>query len=79
MIERAILKEIRSLRLDMTKILGTRLDKEAMANRLGVTRRTLYNRIQSGSVPNPGTDGKWLLADVMVWEEKQTKQTKEIA
>lgn len=74
MSEEAILKEIRGLRLDMAKILGTRLDKEAMANRLGVTTRTLYNRIQAGSVPRPGPDGKWLVADVMAWEEEQSKE-----
>ena len=62
-----IYEEIRSLRIELHRITGTRLNHEAMAARLGVTKRTLYNRIQNGSVPRP-TDGTWLVAEVMEWE-----------
>ena len=58
------------MRVDMNRILGTRLNNAAMADRLGVTRRTLYNRVQNESVPRPGPDGTWLVADVMNWETK---------
>jgi predicted DNA-binding transcriptional regulator AlpA len=64
-------QEIQALRLDITKLMGTRLNHEAMADRLGVTRRTLYNRIQAGTVPRPNADGVWLLSDVMTWEAKK--------
>lgn len=70
----AILKELQSIRADINRLLGIRLDQEAMASRLGVTKRTLYNRIQSGTVPRPGTDGKWLLSSVMEWENNQNKE-----
>lgn len=69
-----LFKELRNIRLDMARMLGTRLDREAMADRLGITQRTLYNRIQAGSVPRPDPDGKWRLSEVMAWEENQTKE-----
>jgi predicted DNA-binding transcriptional regulator AlpA len=68
----ALYEEIRALRVDMNRLLGIRLNHQAMADRLGVTRRTLYNRIQAGSVPRPGPDGTWLVADVLNWERKET-------
>ena len=55
-------REVRSLRM---LILGTRINKTAMAERLGIT---LQFRIKRGDVPAPGRDGKWLLADVQEWE-----------
>lgn len=68
--EQEILKEIRALRADMNRLLGVRLDHTAMAQRLGVTTRTLYNRVKAGSVPLP-KEGKWLLAEVLEWEGGQ--------
>jgi predicted DNA-binding transcriptional regulator AlpA len=68
--EQLILAELRSLRVDINRMQGTRLTNKTMAERLGVTTRTLYNRIQSGSVPHPGPDGTWLLAEVMEWEAR---------
>ena len=58
-------REVRSLRL---LLLGTRINKTAMAERLGITLGTLQSRIKRGDVPAPGRDGKWLLADVLEWE-----------
>lgn len=70
----ALYEEIRAIRVDMNRILGTRLTNAAMADRLGITRRTLYNRIQNQSVIRPGPDGTWLVADVMTWEAKGQTQ-----
>ena len=58
-------REVRSLRL---LLLGTRINKTAMAERLGITLNTLQSRIMRGDVTGPGRDGKWLLADVQEWE-----------
>jgi predicted DNA-binding transcriptional regulator AlpA len=66
----ALFAEIRAIRVDMLKLLGTRLTNEAFAARLGVTRRTLYNRIQAGTVPRPGPEGTWFLHEVIEWEAK---------
>lgn len=67
-----LFKELKALRKDVNKLAGTRLDQEAFANRLGVSKRTLYNRVQAGSVPLPDPDGKWLLANIMDWEDRQS-------
>ena len=72
MAEEATLAELRAMRLDMNRLLGIRLDHPAMADRLGITTRTLYNRVKAGTVPLP-SEGKWLLANVIEWET-QTMQ-----
>jgi len=72
MAEEAILIELKALRLDMNRLLGIRLDQNDMADRLGITTRTLYNRIRAGTVPLP-SEGRWLLANVVEWET-QTMQ-----
>lgn len=61
-------QDVRSLHVDLHRILGTRLTKDELAKRLKISRRTLYNRIESGSVPRPRSDGLWLLADIIEWE-----------
>jgi predicted DNA-binding transcriptional regulator AlpA len=63
-------QDMRSLREDFHRMLGTRLTREQFAERLNISTRTLYNRIESGSVPRPGPDGRWLLSDVMEWERR---------
>jgi predicted DNA-binding protein (UPF0251 family) len=67
-----IYQELTALRLDINRLLGIRLDQQAMADRLGITTRTLYNRVKAGTVPLP-SEGKWLLANVVEWES-QTMQ-----
>lgn len=47
---------------------GQRLSRTDMCLRLGVTPKTLSKRIITGHVPQPGSDGKWLLVDVVEME-----------
>lgn len=55
----------------MATMLGTRLDRGQLAERLGVHRNTLTNRLQTDrTFPRPGTDGKWLLSEVVAWEQR---------
>lgn len=55
----------------MASMLGTRLDRAQLAERLGVHRNTLANRLQTDRrFPRPGPDGKWLLSDVVEWEQR---------
>jgi len=61
-------QDVRDLHIDLHRILGTRLTKDEFAKRLKISRRTLYSRIESGSVPRPKSDGLWLLADIIQWE-----------
>jgi len=63
-----ISQDVRGLREEFHRMMGTRLTREQLAERLSVSTRTLYNRIEGGSVPRPGPDGRWLLSDVMEWE-----------
>lgn len=56
----------------MASMLGTRIDRTQLAERMGVHRNTLTNRLNAGAdIPRPGKDGKWLLSDVIAWEQKQ--------
>lgn len=56
----------------MAAMLGTRLDRAQLADRLGVHRNTLRQRLASDtSFPRPGRDGKWLLSEVIEWEQRQ--------
>ena len=61
-------QELKGLREDLHRILGTRINRDQFAERLKVSSRTLYSRIGNGTVPHPDPDGKWLLADIMEWE-----------
>lgn len=55
----------------MATMLGTRLDRGQLAERLGVHRNTLAHRLQTDrNFPRPGTDGKWLLSEVVAWEQR---------
>lgn len=48
---------------------GTRLSKQQLADRLKVHRNTLNNMLdRDRRMPRPGSDGKFLLADVIAWE-----------
>ena len=60
--------EVRSLRSEVSRMLGTRLTKAEMAKRLGVSYPTLRDWVAKGKVPPPGLGGKWMLADVQEWE-----------
>lgn len=56
----------------MAKMLGTRLDRAQLAHRLGIHRNTLANRLVTDpNFPRPGKDGKWLLSEVIDWEQRQ--------
>lgn len=56
----------------MASMLGSRLDRGQLAERLGVHRNTLAKRLATDkSLPRPGRDGKWLLSDVIEWEQSQ--------
>ena len=50
---------------------GARLSKSDLAERLGVHRNTLRNRMQGKDFPQPGPDGKWALSDVIAWEQNR--------
>lgn len=59
-----------SLERVVVTLLNRRLSRQEMADRLGVTTRTLARMIDAGKVPPP-RDGKWLLSEVVEWEAQR--------
>jgi predicted DNA-binding transcriptional regulator AlpA len=46
------------------------LGRQELAERLGVSASTIDRRAAAGSIPRP-INGRWLLSDVMAWEDQQ--------
>lgn len=56
----------------MAQTLGTRLDRTQMAERLGIHRNTLRQRLaEDSTMPRPDRNGKWLLSEVIEWEQQR--------
>ena len=56
----------------MARALGTRITREQLAQRLGIHRNTLRTRLASDmTMPRPGSDGRWLLSEVLEWEAQR--------
>lgn len=56
----------------LAQALGTRLTREQLAQRLGIHRNTLRLRLQQDTrFPRPGSDGRWLLSEIVEWEQSQ--------
>lgn len=56
----------------LTAALGTRLNRTQLAARLGVSRNTLIKRLaEDRTMPRPGADGKWLLSELVEWEQRR--------
>lgn len=54
----------------LSACLGGRLNREQMCDRIGVHRNTLTRYMdQDKTFPRPGKDGKWLLTEVIEWEQ----------
>lgn len=63
-------RKVGDLQATMLTLLNRRLSRQDLADRMGITTRTLSKRIDAGQVPQP-TNGKWLLSDVVEWEKRQ--------
>ena len=55
----------------LTAMVGARLTREQMCERLGVHRSTIARKLTEPDFPKPGRDGKWLLSEVMEWEARK--------
>lgn len=55
----------------MAAMLGARLTRAQLSERLGVHRNTLAKRLTEPGFPTPGRDGKWLLSEVIEWERSR--------
>lgn len=52
----------------LSAMMGTRLSRQQLCDRLGIHRNTLARRMTEPGFPLPGGDGKWLLSEVIEWE-----------
>jgi len=58
------LKGLRDLMMVIIKKDDRLVSRQELANRMGITTRTLAKRIDAGQVPQP-VHGKWLLSEVL--------------
>lgn len=58
------LRGIRQLLLTLVKQDDRMVSRQELADRMGITTRTLAKRIEAGQVPAP-VHGKWLLSEVL--------------
>ena len=49
-------------------MLGTRLTRAQLCERMGIHRNTLRTRAAERSFPKPDASGKYLLSEVLEWE-----------
>lgn len=56
---------------NLARMMGARLTRTEVLERLGVHRNTLRTYISEKGFPKPGKDGKWLLAEVIEWEARK--------
>jgi uncharacterized protein YdbL (DUF1318 family) len=63
-------RKVGDLQATMLTLLNRRLSRQDLADRLGITTRTLSKRIDAGQVPQP-VNGKWLLSEIVEWEKNQ--------
>ncbi|WP_315125182.1 hypothetical protein [Comamonas antarctica] len=50
---------------------GARLTSAQVVERVGRTRQTITSMVRRGDFPEPCTDGRWLLSDILEWEAKR--------
>jgi predicted DNA-binding transcriptional regulator AlpA len=55
----------------LARLMGARLTRQEVLERLGIHRNTLRAYILDKGFPKPGKDGKWLLAEVVEWEARK--------
>lgn len=53
-------------------IAGARLNRQQLCDRWGIHRNTLTTRIDGDrTIPRPGKDGRWLLSEIIEWEQQR--------
>jgi predicted DNA-binding transcriptional regulator AlpA len=55
----------------LARLMGARLTRQEVLERLGIHRNTLRTYIIDKGFPKPGKDGKWLLAEIVEWEARK--------
>lgn len=52
----------------MARVKGERLTTIQVQERIGRTRQTIMKMVRHGDFPEPCTDGRWLLSDILEYE-----------
>lgn len=52
----------------MARVKGERLTTVQVEERIGRTRQTIMKMVRHGDFPEPCTDGRWLLSDILEYE-----------
>ncbi len=55
--------------ISLTEMMGARITRAQMLERLRVSSNTLTAGVRNGRYPKPANDGKWLLSEVIEWEK----------
>lgn len=55
----------------MCRMQGKMLTRKQMLERYDVCNSTLNKRVAAGQLPTPGTDGRWLVAEVFEYEARR--------
>ena len=55
----------------LCRMQGKMLTRKQMLERYDVCNSTLNKRIAAKQLPTPGTDGRWLVAEVFEYEERR--------
>ncbi len=66
-----ILRRLDVMEMNLARMVGSRLTRAQVCERLGIHRNTLANYIKERDFPTPGRDGKWLLSEVLDWESRK--------
>ncbi len=66
-----ILRRLDLLEMNLARLVGSRLTRAQVCERLDIHRNTLANYIKERDFPTPGSDGKWLLSEVLDWETRK--------
>jgi hypothetical protein len=57
----------------LAQVNGARLTKAQLADRMGCHRNTLRSRVEIKGFPRPCADGKWLLSEIIEWEQSNAQ------
>lgn len=66
---------VQSFQQLLASVVGTRLTRDQLAERLGVHRNTVPKWMaQDPTFPKPDRYGKWLLSEVIEWEQRPKRR-----
>ena len=57
--------------LQLARSQGARLSRQQVCERLDVCSKTLTNMVRRKDFPEACADGRWLLAEIVEWEQRK--------